>query len=139
MIRKAPSVKKKIGALIRKNRLRCGLTQDVVADAFNVSTQTIRNWEAGRCAPSGGRMSALELYFSMSRADTIELRSLMYGRCMNEHLVMNGPDSVIPSDWFPAQPEPVEVPPVPVVLRPDVGFALPPLHQQDVERFLAGP
>ena len=43
---------KEFGARLQEQRSATSLTQEEVADRLTVSTQTVRNWEAGRTEPS---------------------------------------------------------------------------------------
>lgn len=132
------SVRRKIGALIRKHRLKCGLTQRFLASQFRVSVQTVRNWEAGRWAPAGYRMNFLELYLEMDHVAAVELQSLMCGRMMVDHLTFHPAGDAPPVNWYPSAPPPTPTPPLPQLPRPSAGFELPPLNAVDVAAFKQG-
>jgi putative transcriptional regulator len=40
-------------ANVRKIRLQLGLSQNKFASAFQISVNTLQNWEQGRCVPEG--------------------------------------------------------------------------------------
>ena len=59
---------KSLGARLREARINAGLTQADAADRLEVSTQTVRNWEAGRNEPGGFSIDSLaSLYDVTSR------------------------------------------------------------------------
>ena len=59
-----------LGQRLRSARVRAGKTQSVVADFLETSTQTVRNWEAGRNEPPGEAVEQLARLYSVP---TLEL------------------------------------------------------------------
>ena len=57
---------KAFGARLQEARAASGFTQEAVADALSVSTQTVRNWEAGRTEPSGRDKERLATLYGKS-------------------------------------------------------------------------
>lgn len=50
--------------LVRSARLKIGLSQQAFADLIKTPVPTLRDWEQGRFAPSGGIMCLLKLLLS---------------------------------------------------------------------------
>ena len=82
---------KAFGARLHEARSNTSLTQEDVADKLTVSTQTVRNWEAGRTEPS--------------RSDKERLASL-YNK---------------PVEWFLGENEEEQQAPEPDTERPSIG------------------
>ena len=64
------------GMRLRSARRDAGLTQEAVAEIVNVSTQTVRNWEAGRTEPSEDNKVKLAETYGVSRDSFLELHEL---------------------------------------------------------------
>ena len=54
-----------LGNRLRRARLERQMSQSSVADFLKVSTQTVRNWEAGRTEPSSERIQRLATYYDV--------------------------------------------------------------------------
>ena len=57
---------KEFGARLQEQRSATSLTQEEVADSLTVSTQTVRNWEAGRTEPSRSDKERLASLYNKS-------------------------------------------------------------------------
>ena len=60
------AVKASLGETIRTHRLRCQMTQEIVAEAIGVSRQAVSKWESGASDPSTSNLVALAKLFSIS-------------------------------------------------------------------------
>lgn len=56
---------------LRQNRLRCGLTQEVVAEALNVSRQAVSKWETGSAEPTAANLLALAQLYGISAEELL--------------------------------------------------------------------
>ena len=54
-----------LGSKLRAARVQIGLTQDDVAQKLEVSTQSVRNWEAGRTKPSAERVQRMSVLYDV--------------------------------------------------------------------------
>lgn len=54
-----------LGARLRAARVRAGFTQEEVAGNLEVSTQSVRNWEAGRTEPSAERLRRMSVLYDV--------------------------------------------------------------------------
>ncbi len=63
-----------LGEVIRRQRQRCHMTQEFIADQLGVSRQAVSKWESGATAPSTANLMALANLFQIDAADL--LRSL---------------------------------------------------------------
>ena len=63
----------RLGQRLRSARIKAGKTQSVVADFLETSTQTVRNWEAGRNEPPRQAIAQLAPLYSVHQSD------LLYG------------------------------------------------------------
>lgn len=57
---------KAFGVRVRRARTKIGLTQEAVAELLGVSTQSVRNWEAGRTEPGAEVKSRLAALYQVS-------------------------------------------------------------------------
>ena len=55
-----------IGTRIRQLRERNSLTMEEMAEVFEVSYQSVSNWELGRSIPNWSRIGQLREYFNVS-------------------------------------------------------------------------
>ena len=67
------------GMRIRSLRRDAGHTQEAVAEITKVSTQTVRNWEAGRTEPSEENKVKLAEAYGVSRDSFLDLHELPAG------------------------------------------------------------
>ena len=73
----------KIGALLRELRKERNLSQEQVAEQFNVSTRSISRWENGNTMPDISIMIDLADYYE------IDLRELLNGERKSENMTEN--------------------------------------------------
>ncbi len=59
------NVCKSLGEVIRENRIRCGMTQEFVAQSLGVSRQAVSKWENGTSDPSTSNLLSLAKLFQM--------------------------------------------------------------------------
>ena len=57
---------------IKNHRIRCGMTQEQVAEAMEVSRQAVSKWETGAAEPSTSNLLALAKLFGISAAELLE-------------------------------------------------------------------
>lgn len=57
---------------IKNHRIRCGMTQEQVAEALEVSRQAVSKWETGGAEPSTSNLLALARLFGISAAELLE-------------------------------------------------------------------
>lgn len=62
-----------LGNKIRTLRLRAGCTQEMLANAFGVSYQTISKWENNVCAPDIEMLPQISIYFGISIDELFDL------------------------------------------------------------------
>lgn len=55
-----------LGSVIKKNRIRCKMTQEFVAETLGVSRQAVSKWENGTSDPSTSNLIALAKLFGIS-------------------------------------------------------------------------
>ena len=56
---------------LRQNRQRCGLTQEGVAEALNVSRQAVSKWETGAAEPTAANLLALSQLYGISAEELL--------------------------------------------------------------------
>ncbi len=61
-----------LGEIIKEHRIRCGMTQEYVAEALNVSRQAVSKWETDSSDPSTSNLLALAKLFGISAAELLE-------------------------------------------------------------------
>lgn len=59
-------IKKSLGETLKAHRIRCGMTQEFVAEAVGVSRQAVSKWETGASDPSTSNLLALAKLFGIS-------------------------------------------------------------------------
>ncbi len=64
---------RKIGELIRENRVKCGMTQRQLSEKLHISDKTVSKWERGMGCPNVGFLVTLSKIFG------VDLKSLMEG------------------------------------------------------------
>ncbi len=57
---------------IKNHRIRCGMTQEQVAEAMEVSRQAVSKWETGAAEPSTSNLLALAKLFGISAAELLD-------------------------------------------------------------------
>ena len=62
-----------IGNKIKTLRLKAGLTQEMMANAFGISYQTISKWENNVCAPDIEMLPRISIYFGISIDELFDL------------------------------------------------------------------
>ena len=60
------AVRKSLGEAIREHRIRCNMTQELVAERLGVSRQAVSKWENGTSDPSTSNLLALAKLFGIS-------------------------------------------------------------------------
>lgn len=68
-------VSRSLGEALRENRLHCGLTQEDVAEALNVSRQAVSKWENGTSDPTTGNLLALARLYGVSAEELLRAAS----------------------------------------------------------------
>ena len=61
-----------LGEIIKQHRIRCGMTQEYVAETLNVSRQAVSKWETDSSDPSTSNLLALAKLFGISAAELLE-------------------------------------------------------------------
>ena len=105
---------KSFGARLQAARNNCGLSQESVAQTLQVSTQTVRNWEAGRTEPSALHKDQLDsLYGSFANEvfiepgldnatsdsrDELSPENARLAQAFVDFLVSNGQTEVVPPE-----------------------------------------
>ncbi len=64
--------KSTLGEIIKNHRVRCGMTQEYVAEALNVSRQAVSKWETDSAEPSTSNLLALAKLFGISAAELLQ-------------------------------------------------------------------
>ncbi len=67
-----PQPRMSLGEIIKSNRVRCGMTQEYVAEAMNVSRQAVSKWETDAAEPSTSNLLALAKLFGISAGELLE-------------------------------------------------------------------
>lgn len=62
-----------LGSKIRALRLKAGITQEILANEFGVSFQTISKWENNVCAPDIEMLPRISIYFGISIDELFDL------------------------------------------------------------------
>ena len=65
------SVSRSLGEALRENRLRCGMTQETVAESLQVSRQAVSKWENGTSDPTTGNLLALAKLYGVSAEELL--------------------------------------------------------------------
>lgn len=64
-------VRKSLGEVIKEHRIRCGMTQELVAEQLGVSRQAVSKWENGTSEPSTSNLLALAKLFGVPAEDLL--------------------------------------------------------------------
>lgn len=59
-------MQKSLAEAIRENRIRCGMTQEFVAEKLGVSRQAVSKWENGTSDPSTSNLLAIAKLYEIS-------------------------------------------------------------------------
>ena len=59
-------MKKNLGETIKTHRIRCGMTQEFLAEQMGVSRQAVSKWESGKSDPSTSNLLMLAKLFKIS-------------------------------------------------------------------------
>lgn len=65
-------LEKSLGEVIRENRIRCKMTQEFIAEALNISRQSVSKWESGASVPSTANLLALSKLFGISAEELLK-------------------------------------------------------------------
>ncbi len=68
----AAPIKLSLGETIKNHRVRCGMTQEYVAESLNVSRQAVSKWETDAAEPSTSNLLALAKLFGISAGELLE-------------------------------------------------------------------
>lgn len=61
-----------LGEVIKSHRIRCGMTQEYVAEALDVTRQAVSKWETDSSDPSTSNLLALAKLFGVSPAELLD-------------------------------------------------------------------
>lgn len=66
------AVAKSLGEALKKNRIRCQMTQEFVAETLGVSRQSVSKWENGSSDPNTSNLIALSKLYKISPEELLE-------------------------------------------------------------------
>ena len=66
-----PQGKESLGEALKRQRIRCGMTQEFVAETLGVSRQAVSKWENDTSDPSTANLLALAKLYGVSAADLL--------------------------------------------------------------------
>ena len=64
-------IRRSLGEALRDHRQRCGMTQEFVAEALNVSRQAVSKWETGAAEPATSNLLALARLYNIDPGDLL--------------------------------------------------------------------
>ena len=64
--------KRPLSQILKDHRLRCGMTQELVADKMDVSRQAVSKWENGTSEPSTANLIALAQLYGVDVSDLLK-------------------------------------------------------------------
>ena len=64
-------VRRSLGEVLKKHRVRCKMTQEFVAESLGVSRQAVSKWETGTADPSTSNLLALAKLFGISAEELL--------------------------------------------------------------------
>ena len=64
--KEASAVRKSLGEALKEHRIRCNMTQELVAERLGVSRQAVSKWENGSSDPSTSNLLALAKLYGVS-------------------------------------------------------------------------
>ena len=70
--KEAASTRQSLGDALKQQRLRCGMTQEFVAQSLGVSRQAVSKWENGTSDPSTANLLALAKLYGVSAGELLE-------------------------------------------------------------------
>lgn len=65
-------VRKSLGEVIKEHRIRCGMTQEFLAEQLGVSRQAVSKWENGTSEPTTSNLLALTKLFGVSAEEFLQ-------------------------------------------------------------------
>lgn len=65
-------VTKSLGEALKKNRIRCQMTQEFVAETLGVSRQSVSKWENGTSDPNTSNLIALVKLYGISAEELLK-------------------------------------------------------------------
>ena len=63
---------KSLGKALKKNRIRCQMTQEFVAETIGVSRQSVSKWENGISDPNTSNLIALARLYGISAEELLK-------------------------------------------------------------------
>ena len=63
---------KSLGEALKKNRIRCQMTQEFVAETIGVSRQSVSKWENGISGPNTSNLIALARLYGISAEELLK-------------------------------------------------------------------
>ena len=66
------AVAKSLGEALKKNRIRCQMTQEFVAETIGVSRQAVSKWENGTSEPNTSNLMALARLYGIPAEDLLK-------------------------------------------------------------------
>ena len=64
-------LRRSLGEVLKDHRMRCGMTQEFVAEAMGVSRQAVSKWENGTADPSTSNLLKLAKLYGIAPEDLI--------------------------------------------------------------------
>ena len=64
-------LRRSLGEVLKEHRIRCGMTQEFVAESMGVSRQAVSKWENGPADPSTSNLLKLAKLYGISPEDLI--------------------------------------------------------------------
>ena len=64
-------LRRSLGEALRDHRQRCGMTQEFVAEALNVSRQAVSKWETGAAEPATSNLLALAKLYGVDPGELL--------------------------------------------------------------------
>ena len=64
-------LRRSLGEVLKDHRQRCGMTQEYVAEALNVSRQAVSKWETGAAEPATSNLLALAKLYGVDPGDLL--------------------------------------------------------------------
>ena len=65
-------IRKSLGELLKEYRLRCKMTQELLAETLGVSRQAVSKWENGTADPSTSNLLALSKLYGISAEELLK-------------------------------------------------------------------
>ena len=64
-------VRRSLGEVVKGHRVRCGMTQEFVAESLGISRQAVSKWENGTSEPTTSNLLALARLFGVSAEELL--------------------------------------------------------------------